>query len=171
MQIPGLGNVTRDPQLNWYASEPVAVPVLGGISCRIMVEDYDDDPDKEAIHAAIERFLSAGPQVLREAEPHLFRYYRDCSEYVPDLRIASPGEVWAHIHLGPEPVVSRRPYGDQRVYVSVEGACDWEEEHGLQIVFEEGARVSKVGPYDGHLTNADAYADARLEGVVYRGAP
>ena len=27
----------------------------------------------------------------------------------------------------------------------------------------------KVGGYDGHLTNSDAYADDALEGVVYRG--
>jgi hypothetical protein len=25
-----------------------------------------------------------------------------------------------------------------------------------------------VGPYDGHLTNSDAFADSTLENVVYR---
>jgi hypothetical protein len=40
---------------------------------------------------------------------------------------------------------------DQRVYVSVECECDWEPEHGLQIVFRDGATVTKVGPYDGHV--------------------
>jgi hypothetical protein len=170
MQIPGLGNVARDPQRNRYASEPVEVPVLGGISCRIMVEDDDDDPCREAIHAAIARVLSASPQVLREAGPHLFRYWRDCGEYVPDPRIASPGDVWAHLRLGHEPVVSRRPHGAPRVCISVEGACGWKDDHGLQIVFEEGARVARVGPCDGHLTTAYAYGDARRQGVVYRGA-
>jgi len=28
-----------------------------------------------------------------------------------------------------------------------------EDEHGLQVVLRDGARVTKVGPYDGHLTN------------------
>lgn len=169
MQIPGLGNVTLDPELYGYASDPVPIPVLGGTSCRIIIEGYDDDPDREEIHTAIRNFLSASPQVLRDAEPHLFQYYSDYREYVHGLEIASPGGVWAHVHFGNEAVVSRRAYGDQRVYVSVEGECDWEEEHGLQVVFEEGARVSKVGPFDGHLTNSDAFADERLEGVVYHG--
>jgi hypothetical protein len=37
--------------------------------------------------------------------------------------------------------------------------CDWEEEHGLQIVLRNGVRVNKVDGYDGHLTNSDAFAD------------
>jgi hypothetical protein len=53
------------------------------------------------------------------------------------------------------------------VYVSVGCECDWEVEHGLQIVFRDGATVTKVGPFDGHLTNASAHARDDLEGVVY----
>ena len=51
----------------------------------------------------------------------------------------------------------------------IECGCDWEPEHGLELVLEDGARVTKVGPYDGHLTNAAAYADPTLESVVYVG--
>ena len=31
----------------------------------------------------------------------------------------------------------------------------------------DGRAVTKVGPFDGHLTNADAYADSSLVGVIY----
>jgi hypothetical protein len=54
------------------------------------------------------------------------------------------------------------------MYASLECNCDWEEEHGLLIVFKEGREVSKIGPYDGHLTHSDAYGDPALEDVVYR---
>ena len=82
--------------------------------------------------------------------------------------IPRAADVWAHVTLGREPIVSRRAYGDKGVYVSLECGCDWEREHGLQIVFKEGLRVNKVGPFDGHLTNSDAYADRSLEHVIYR---
>ena len=81
--------------------------------------------------------------------------------------IATPSDLWKHIRLGASPVVSRRPYGDKSVYVSLECECVWEEEHGLQIVFKNGLKVNKVGPFDGHLTNSDAYGDASLEEVIY----
>ena len=50
---------------------------------------------------------------------------------------------------------------------SVECGCDWEGEHGLQIVFKDGLVVNKVGAFDGHVTNSDAYGDPGLEDVVY----
>ncbi len=50
------------------------------------------------------------------------------------------------------------------------GSCDWEREHGLQIVFKQGLFVNKVGAFDGHLTNSDAYANEELENVIDRKA-
>lgn len=172
MEIPGLGPVTRDDEFGWYQSQPIAVPVLGGQMCRIIVEGYDDDPDPEDFHAAIRNFLSADPRVLEEAEPHIFRYYQDCNliwepEDDEHIVVDRPSDVWQHIQLGTEPTVTRRASGDKRVYVSLECECDWEPEHGLQIVFKEGLRVNKVGDYDGHLTNSDSLADERLEDVIY----
>ena len=67
-------------------------------------------------------------------------------------------------------MVFRRSSGDMRVYVSIECECAWEPEHGLQLVLQEGRRVTKIGPYDGHLTNSDAFARPDLEGVIYAGA-
>jgi hypothetical protein len=38
----------------------------------------------------------------------------------------------------------------------------------MQLVIRDGRAVTKVGPFDGHVTNADAYDDRKLRGVVYR---
>jgi hypothetical protein len=84
------------------------------------------------------------------------------------VEIGGPDKVLDHVRLGNGPTVSRGRSGDPQVYVSVGCECDGEREHGLQIVFRDGATVTKVGPYDGHLTNAAAYNDDRLDGVVYR---
>ena len=45
--------------------------------------------------------------------------------------------------------------------------CGWEEEHGLQLVLKNGLKVNKLGGYDGHLTNSDAFDDESLEHVIY----
>ena len=82
--------------------------------------------------------------------------------------IDSPKDVWKHIQFGDEAMVIRRPYHDKGIYISLECNCDWEEEHGLQIVFKNGLKVNKIGPYDGHCTNVDAYANKSLEDVIYK---
>lgn len=174
VQIPGLGTFTEDADLGWYRSAPIPVAVLGGADCQIILDGYDDDPAKEDFHTAIRTFLALDESALKAAAPHIFAYYRDVMDDIaphPDdeghVAIAGPENVLDHVRLGTEPTVSRDSYGDEHVYVSVECKCAWEEEHGLQIVFRDGATVTKVGPYDGHLTNAAAYGDDGLDGVVY----
>lgn len=166
LDIPGFGRVWSDGS-GLYVSAPISVKVLSGERCEISVEGYDGDEDQEAFHGAIANFLSIEPPVLDEAESSIFQYYQDCSSYVPELTIRSPDEVWRYIEFG-DVMVSRDLSGDRGIYVSIACRCDWEEEHGLQIVFRNGAEVNKVGPYDGHLTNAAPYADPALQEVVYR---
>ena len=172
MEIPGLGVVEKDDRFDWYRSKPMPVSVLGTKRCRIVVEGYDEDRKKEEFHTAIANFLSITPSVLAEAALYVFQYYGACKEQAgPDdeefAKIKSAASVFRHVRLGREPMVTRREYGDKGVYVSLECACDWEQEHGLQIVFKNGLRVNKVGPYDGHLTNSDAYDSKKLENVIF----
>ncbi|MFV2087584.1 DUF6985 domain-containing protein [Micromonospora sp. LOL_021] len=174
VQIPHLGTVTKTAEPGWYRSAPIPVPVLGGGPCRIRVDGYDDDPAQEDFHAAIRNFLALDRSAFAVAAPSIYAYYRDVADDLLaagddewHVEISGPDEVLAHVQLGNEPIVVRDPYDDRRVYVSIGGECAWEPEHGLQIVFRDGARVTKVGPYDGHLTNSAAYADDELDGVVY----
>jgi hypothetical protein len=174
MEIPGLGAVSKDAELGWHYSKPIAVPILGR-KCQMVIEGYDEDTNKTEFHAAIQNFLSLDPAVLKEAESYIFQYYQDCLfnskafEQKQGAAIRNENEIWQQVRLGKQPMVTRRPYGDKAVYVSLECECDWDEEHGLQIVFKNGTKVSKVGPYDGHVTNSDAYGNESLENVVYCG--
>ena len=172
MHIPGLGTVTKDDDFGWYISDEVTINAFGGQACRVCVEGYDDDRDKDAFHEAIANLLSADDRVLSAASASVFEYYEDIRSYLSpndlaDLNIATPADVWRHVQFGGEAIVSRRGNGDCCVYVSIECNCNWEREHGLQIVLRGGRWITKVGPYDGHLTNSDAYARDEYEDIVY----
>jgi hypothetical protein len=169
MEVPGLGEVAKDEQFGCYYSKPVPVPMFGGKECRIVLEGYDEDERKEDFQVAIANLLSGSPAVLREADEPLYRYYKDLEEWWLENGNdpIAPADVWQHVRLGGEPMVSRRPYGDKGIYISVECGCDWEEEHGLQLVLKNGLKINKLGGYDGHLTNSDAFADDSLENVIY----
>ncbi|BDU20560.1 hypothetical protein [Dyella sp. GSA-30] len=173
MEIPGLGVIEEDEGTGWWLSSERPVTVLGGALCRIVVDGYLEDDNKQDFHRTIANFLAADEAVLKAASSEVFAYYQDMVAYTSPgdeayVQIASPDDVWSYVQLGDEPIVSRQAYGDKQVYVSLECNCDWEPEHGLQIVFRDGSRVSKVGPYDGHLTNGSAFDDASLQDVIYR---
>lgn len=169
MNIPGLGPVTEDLD-GWYRSEALTVPALGDATYYVLVNGYDDDPAKEEFHAAIAAFLTIDESVLKAAAPAIFQYYQDVASEFTDasmpVSISRPDEVWVHIHPV-EVAVERDSFRDRHVYVVVECDCDWEPEHGLQIVLQAGRVVTKVGPYDGHFTNAAAFDRDDLDGVVY----
>jgi hypothetical protein len=168
MNIPGLGEFEKDDDLGWHFGPSVALPVLGGQKCRIVFDGYDGDERPEDFHAAATHFLSIGEDVLKQAAPFVFHYYQDCIAAAgKPATIAAPAGVWAHVQFGDEVQVTRRAHGDRGVYVSLSCSCDWEPEHGLQFVFKNGLVVNKVGAYDGHLTNSDAYAEDSYEDVVY----
>ena len=175
IEIPGLGPVVLNREFGWYVSEPTSVPALGAAWRTFILAGYDEDHRKEDFHAAIHNFRTLSKQALIDIEPYLIRYLNDCNQNwnVDDeeyISLQSSADIWNHVRLGTEPEVSRRGYGDTKVYVSLSCGCDWEPEHGLQLVFREGNRICKLGPYDGHLTNADAYAQPELENVIYRDA-
>ncbi|MDN5505041.1 MAG: hypothetical protein L0H10_14685 [Comamonas sp.] len=173
IEVPLLGELEKDQFDDWLRSKPIAVNALGGDNYEFVLEEYEEDESKEEFHEAIVNFLSIDESVLAKAQDYIYQYYKDIFvQLVPDdewyVEIASPKDVWKHIQFGRTPMVSRRPYGDELIYISLECSCDWEREHGLQIVFKQGLYINKVGPFDGHLTNSDAYADDKLENIVYR---
>lgn len=172
MDIPGLGLVTVDAEFGDYVSAPVAVPAFGDALCRFVVAGYDDDDAKVDFAAAIGAFLGLEESALKSAAVPVFQYYLDVKASVGDeegfVSIAGPDEIWSYVRPGDEVSVQREDaHGDRRVYLSVECECAWEPEHGLQIVFRRGSSVSKVGPFDSHLTNASAFDRADLADVVY----
>ncbi|GAA2864001.1 hypothetical protein Acy02nite_72130 [Actinoplanes cyaneus] len=170
MEIAGLGVVVLDDKLGCWLSEEIAIPVLDDTPCLVAIRGYDDDPAPEDFHAAIRNFLTLDRSVLLAAAPHIFAYYRDVTEDAGDdwrVEIDSPADVFDHLRFVELVTIERDQLDDRHVYVSVEGDCDWNDEDGLQLVFRDGLAVTKAGPFDGHLTNAGAYADESLRGVVY----
>jgi hypothetical protein len=143
------------------------------LTCEIVYDEVDaDDAD---VREAVKRLKRGDRAILRAAERYVVQYCEDAIAHLgaderPDITLEKPGDVWKHVRLGFEMMVHRRDDGDAEdgVYFSLECNCDWEPEHGMQLVIRDGRAVTKVSDYNGHLTNADAYDDRKLVGVVYK---
>ncbi len=165
------GIFAYDRDADEHRSGPLAVPMLECDDAEIVLVGYLDDSVKQEFHDVVRNLLSSTRDTLLAASPDLQRYCSDINQFLEpedELHVDDPYELWNHVRLGRTIYVERRHYGDRKLYATIECGCDWEPEHGLQIVFREGLRVTKLGPYDGHFTNSDAYDDPSLESVVYR---
>mmetsp|Transcript_25639 Transcript_25639/g.78887 ORF Transcript_25639/g.78887 Transcript_25639/m.78887 type:complete len:233 (-) Transcript_25639:871-1569(-) len=160
---------------------------LGRVPYAFAVQGYAGDKEPEEFVTAMRNFVAHGDEAIRRAEAYLFAYYQDTRDR-RDASLATfgeldfefpeihaPADVWKHVKLAGTGApsgaafvhVRRRQYGNRAVYVLVEGSCGWDPDAGLSVVLYHGHRVTRVGAYDGHLSNADAFAMPDLEHVVY----
>lgn len=172
MKLEALGELTRDEDVpEWFVSRPVNVPLLG-VPLRFVVEDLEEDEAPADFEDAASSFLRLRAADRATATPHVFQNYRRFVDAVPEseLHLASPEHVWAHVRFT-EVRLTRRHRGDEKVYVQATAECDWEVEHGLQLVFREGRQLTRVSSQDGHLTYADACGLPDTEDAITTPAP
>lgn len=133
------------------------------------------EPAPDAAAPALAAFARLTPADRLADSLHVFNYYRDFHQDVggeewldEEMGVpATPEDIWQHVTPGTVFVKLDERHPDH-VYVVMEAQCAWEGEHGLMMVWEDGARLTKVGGYDGHVTNETAYARPDYEGIVYR---
>ena len=129
------------------------------------------------LEEGVANFRASGAALLDQATPYLWEYYRetlsayegqDLSEYGIPV-IGDSEDIWTYVSFenSPEVAAGEGPYEPDATYLSFSGDVAWEPEHGLQLVYAHGLKVCKVGPFDGHNTNAHAYGDLSKLGVVF----
>lgn len=126
--------------------------------------------------ASLAGFRAAGSDLLDGATPHLWAYHRWvierlAAENLDADEVPHDDDLWESVRFELPPIVVA---GGQRLqpaafYVSFQGPVSWEKEHGLDLVFEDGVRLVKLGPYDGHCTHAHARGDESLVGQIFVG--
>lgn len=163
-------SLTQHPDIEeWSILNNVEIPSLES-TYKVIFMDISEDEHPDEFEVAFKNLLTMTKERLQEANDYIFSYYRNFVTHVGEgefeFSISSSNEIWNYISIS-EITISRRPYGNKAVYVSLLGGCEWEEEHGLQIVLKNGKTISRVSDQDGHLTWSDAYDDPKLENVIY----
>ena len=128
----------------------------------------DVDPTLDTIFiseadTAIRNFLNLATS---DRDDYSELIYKNCTDALdtlgdddanPDLaNLNDPNEIWRFVN--PSGIyISRRHRRETDIYLAVSCGCEWEEEHGLQLVFKQGKKLTRVSGHDGHIIEADAY--------------
>lgn len=171
MESQTLGTLLFDTERECRKSTTVKVAALGNIECTFIFPELDQDADvfPKEFETAVRNFLRLPDGWLENCSQYLWEYYRDMIELIgeEDIEpIEDDDDILTKIELESEFEV-RWDCDENDVYVSLGGGCDWEIEHGLQITLRTGSVLAKVGDYDGHVSNADAYDREDFNNVVY----
>jgi hypothetical protein len=149
---------------DWWSSEGVPIPFFNNLPMPVTFIGFGPEEAPKFITEADE----ALKHFLKLAIPDRIRLsgivYRNCLESLDGLdaheqekfRRIEEHDIWKQV-FPKEVYLMRRPYKQHDMYVQVSCECSWEPEHGLQLVFRQGKKLTRVSGHDGHLTEADAF--------------
>ena len=154
-----LGELLPDADIpEWLVSKPYPIRYFGGVALPVTFDCVEAGVPPDA-GSAVHAFLNLDDSARLAASSYVFKNYRDFADAIGDenvgCEIRDPREVWGFIKPT-EIRISRRPRRDRAIYVQIVAECQWEPEHGLQIVYRDGSQLSRVSDQDGHLTWTDA---------------
>ena len=162
-----IGNLKQNENFHdWWESDLIAIPFFNNKKLKVTFRDFDPDYDltflKEASDA-FNIFLSKKSEDKLLLSKEVFANYKGFIDDVePDWlegainNVTNPIDIWNFIKAK-EIYIVRRHRRDHEIYLEVSCSCNWEEEHGLQLVFKKGLQLTRVSGHDGHITDADAY--------------
>jgi hypothetical protein len=162
-----LGQLIQDNNFpDWWKSQAFKIPFFDNKELTITFMDFEPDYDTTFLQEADQALTNFFKLNSADRNSISELAYKNCMDFLnavsfdiddQSLRgIKDRNEIWKFIHPS-EIYVTRRPYKEQDMYLFVACECDWEQEHGLQLVFRQGKKLTRISDQDGHLTEADAY--------------
>lgn len=158
-----LGTLVPSQFEDWWTAHAL-VPLVG-TTLPITFADFNpDDPTQRGrlakADAAAAAFLALGPADLAAAAQRVLKHCHEAIDSVGEedwnremARCTDPQGIWRFVR--PTEVFLHHDEGTKRVYVSLLCKCDWEQAHGLQLVYRDGRKLTRVSGQDGHLFEDD----------------
>ena len=80
----------------------------------------------------------------------------------PLWNIKDKNQIWKFIY--PQDIYITRSHDKfEIIYLNLACECEWEQEHGLQLLFKEGEKLTRISEQDGHITESDSYEKPIIE--------
>ncbi|MDN5682810.1 hypothetical protein [Corynebacterium glyciniphilum] len=158
VHIPGAGEFTEAAE-GWQEGEWTAFLSVGllGEDREFVILDDEPSRDAERIAEFLSNFRGLAPSALDDLAPRIYDNYReviglfDADERegygIPE--ITGPSDVLDFVEIG-YPHLEKDNRTDEW-FIVLENECEWEPEHGLQIVLRNGEEVTRVSQVDGFL--------------------
>ena len=162
-----IGVLKQNDQFDdWWESNQIKIPFFDKKEMKISFMGLvpEDDPEFiEDADEALDHFLKKGKSDRLELSEIA---YRNCMNFLNAIgydeadeklwKINEKHDIWNFIYPR-EILVSRRDRRDKDIYLMLARECECEQEHGLQLGFRQGRKLTRISDQDGHLTEADAY--------------
>jgi hypothetical protein len=136
---------------NWWISAPLPVAVFANRLVPFNVHGSVLEAAADSIDLAVDAFRAmVDPDGLLAAA--VFEHYEACIRGMgAPRRFGSASELWST--LRPDSVAIAQDSETGIVHLLVNTECEWDEEHGLQLVFRLGTELVRISEQDGNIVD------------------
>lgn len=137
---------------DFFESEPFAIPYFDNKKLKIGFVEAKHAPYLSEADEVLENFLKlTGEERIKDSQL-VFNYYDETLKfgYTEQLDIKTVDEIWNFVYPS-EIIIDCDEKGN--FYLCVSCGCEWEEEHGLQLVFKDGLTLTRANGHDGYYTD------------------
>lgn len=145
-----LESLNYDP--NFFISKPYSIPYFSDKKLKIGFVDAMHEPYLFKADKVLENFLKLNQEERTKDSQLVFNYYKETLHlgYTKPLDIKVIEQVWNFVHPS-EIIIDWDENGDFYLCISCE--CEWEDEHGLHLVFKDGLELTRASGHDGGFTD------------------
>lgn len=141
------------PTLGSRAIGPIEIPFFNNLKMKVLYEDIELEHEAEFIKEADEALKSFLEKTEKDRLAISHLVHKNCMDFLDCIvvdeyfetfrRIKDHDKIWNYVH--PKSIVfTRSQDNDQEIYLTIFCNCDWEQEHGLQIVLEQGIGITRI---------------------------
>jgi len=148
--VGDLSPLEYDP--NFFESAPYPIPYFDNKELKIGFVEATYEPYLLAADRVLQNFLNLSVQDRLNDSQLVFHYYNEVLKhgYTKPLDLNVITDIWNFVYPGEIMVLWGK---DEDYYLCVTCDCEWEEEHGLQLVFKDGKKLTRASGHDGGLTD------------------
>jgi hypothetical protein len=137
-----------DNNPDFFESNPYPIPYFDNKPLKVGFVEPKHEPYLLEADNVLQNFLFLDKQDRIKDSQLVFNYYNDTLKngYTKSLDVSDIFDIWNFVYPS-EIIVHWDENAD--FYLCVTCDCDWEEEHGLQLVFKDGKKLTRAGGHDG----------------------
>lgn len=153
-----LGELTPDEYGDVWEAKPLAVGYFDGLVLPVALQ-YVSSADRTAIDEALANFLRldgrdkamAATAVLANCQNFLGMIDLSSEAGHAMAALTNPDDIWTYVDCQSLSIVRDDGDGEPSLYVVLVCECEWEPEHGLQIIYRNGSQLCRVSEQDGSV--------------------
>ena len=142
----------NEHDLDYFESEPFEIPYFDNKKIKVGFVEAGHQPYLEGADKVLQNFLGLNSTHRIQNSEIVSNCYAEMLKhgYTRPLDVVANRDIWNFV-TPTEILIPWDENGDFYLCVSCE--CEWEEEHGLQLVFKNGETLTRASGHDGHFTD------------------